>query len=148
MQINVRFKPATKHSDHHEKRLLKRWWIFYVFVTVMAVSTIFLGLLFFSFSPEITVLDVILFICITAILLAVFLQVKANFAVEVFEWGVLNQHMGKCTKIYWNEIRNVTYGTAINLNAGKKNIRVNPSIFQNSKEVYVFIESKLAHLRA
>lgn len=93
------------------------------------------------------VLNAILFVCLIAIFLAVFLQIKANFAVEIFEWGVSKRQLGALTKIYWDEINIATYGAAITLNEGKKKVVVNPLIFKNSREVFVFIEKKLAHSR-
>ena len=148
MQVNVRNKSVTKQSDEGEKCFSKRWWIFYVFTALMATGIIFLCFTFFRFDPKITALDAIIFFCITAIFFAVFLQIKGIFSVEIFEWGVSNRQMGKFTKTCWDEISSVTYGAGITLNAGKKNIVVNPSIFQNSKEVYVFIERKLVHLQS
>ena len=145
MQVDVKNKSATKHND---KCFSKRWWIFYVFTALMATGIIFLWLSFFRSNLKITALDAITFVCITAIFLAIFLQIKGIFSVEIFGWGVSYRQMGKFTKTYWDEISSVTYGAGITLNAGKKNIVVNPSIFQNSKEIYVFIEKKLAHLQS
>ena len=147
MQLNVGKKLAANHDGQCEKCFSKRWGLFYVFAGLTTSSIIFLCFLFFRTFPNDMVLSAILFVCLMAIFLAVFLQIKAIFAVEIFEWGVSKRQLGALTKIYWDEINIATYGAAITLNAGKKKVVVNPLIFKNSREVFVFIEKKLAHSR-